>query len=204
MSELVLIGGGGHCNSVIDVIRSIKEFKIRCIVENKHQELIEREYPYVFGDEKILENIGGGVQFFITIGQIKSYVPREKAFTLVEENGGDFAIIKSKYSYVSETTQIGEGTFIGNGAIINCNVVVGKNCIINSKSLIEHDASIGSHCHISTGAVVNGSVEIGDRVFIGSGAIISNNVKIGSGSIIGAGEVVKNDVSQNSLIRHRY
>ena len=200
MSEVVLIGGGGHCNSVIDVLRDTKEFKIRCIVETKDQALIKREYPYVFGDEKILELIGSDVRFFIAIGQIKSCAPRERIFDLVKLNRGNFITIKSKHSYVSETTQIGEGTFIGHGAIINCNVTIGKNCIINTKSLIEHDVSIGSHCHISTGAVINGSVNIGDRVFIGSGAIISNDVKVGCGSIIGAGEIVKHDVSPNSLI----
>lgn len=200
MFELVLIGGGGHCNSVIDVLRDTKEFKIRCIVEKKDQVLIDRDYPYVFGDEKILDLISNDVRFFNAIGQIKSCVPRERVFDLVKLNGGHFATIKSKHSYISETTQTGEGTFIGHGAIVNHNVTIGKNCIINTKALIEHDVSIGSHCHISTGAVVNGSVHIGDRVFIGSGAIISNDVKVGDGSIIGAGEIVKRNVSPNSLI----
>lgn len=200
MSDLVLIGGGGHCNSVIDVIRDTSEFKIRCIVENKEKVLIEREYPYLFGDDKILELIECDVQFFITIGQIKSCIPRENIFNLVKLNGGRFAIVKSQHSYVSKTAQIGEGTFVGHGAIINCNANVGDNCIINSKSLIEHDTSIGSHCHVSTGAILNGSVNVGDRVFIGSGAIIYNNIKIGSGAIIGAGEIVKQNVSPNSLV----
>ena len=204
MSELVLIGGGGHCNSVIDVIKDTREFNIRCIFENKDRVLIKRDIPYVFGDEKIVEYIGSDVQFFVTIGQIKSSLKREKMFNLVKLSGGDFATIKSKHSYISEASLVGEGTFIGHGAIINCNVNIGNNCIINSKSLIEHDVSVGSHCHISTGAIINGSVQIGDRVFIGSGAVISNNVKVGSGAIIGAGEIVKQDVTPNSLINRKY
>ncbi|MDA7455158.1 NeuD/PglB/VioB family sugar acetyltransferase [Planktomarina temperata] len=200
MSELVLIGGGGHCNSVIDVIRDTSEYKIRCIVENKEKLLTAREYPYIFGDDKLIEQIDCNVQFFISIGQIKSSAPRERVFNLVKLNGGRFVTLKSKHSYVSKAAQIGEGTFIGHGAIINYNAAIGKNCIINSKSLIEHDVSIGSHSHISTGAIVNGSVNVGEKVFIGSGAIISNNITIGSGSIIGAGVVVKQDVSPNSLV----
>lgn len=201
MFELVLIGGGGHCNSVIDVIDEYNDYKIRCIVEEKSQKLIARPYPYIFGDESIIQNIDCNVKFFITIGQIKTHEKRERVFRFVKENGGEFATIRSKHSYVSKATDVGEGTFIGHGAIINYNAVIGENCIINSNSLVEHDASVGSHCHISTAAVVNGGVDIGDRVFIGSGAIISNNVKIGCGSLIGAGVVVKRDVPENSLIK---
>jgi len=200
MFDLVLIGGGGHCNSVIDVISNAGDYRIKCIVEKKREDLVERNYPYVFGDEKMLEYIKIGVKFFITIGQIKSPAPRERVFKLIDQNGGEFATIRSKHAYVSQASQIGEGTFIGNGAIVNCNVDIGKNCIINTKALLEHDVSVGSHCHISTSAVVNGSVQIGNRVFVGSGAVINNNVKIGGGSIIGAGAVVKHDVSPNSLV----
>ena len=203
MSDLILIGGGGHCSSVIDVIENINEFKIRFILENKQINLAPRNYPYVFGDEKIYDYISEDVQFFITIGQIKSSTPRERLFKLVKDNGGKFATIKSRHSYISNAAQIGEGTFIGNGATINNGAVVGKNCIINTRSLIEHDASIGSHCHISTGSIINGDVEIGDRVFIDL-ELLFVHVKIGSGSIIGAGEVVKQDVSPNSLIKQEY
>ena len=33
MNEIILIGGGGHCKSVIDVIEQQKKFKIAGIVD---------------------------------------------------------------------------------------------------------------------------------------------------------------------------
>jgi len=35
MEDIILIGGGGHCRSVIDVIESENKFLIRGIVDQK-------------------------------------------------------------------------------------------------------------------------------------------------------------------------
>ena len=43
------------------------------------------------------------------------------------------------FSYVSEISNIGEGTIIMAGAVVHVNAVIGKGCIINTSSSVDHD-----------------------------------------------------------------
>ena len=195
MKKIILIGGGGHCNSCIDVIESTQEFKIKGIVEKNESSIKHpNDYPIIGFDKDLNSIIKKNKFFFITLGQIKDPSNRVKFFKILKKQNIIIPLIISPKSYVSKKSIIGEGTIVMHFATINSKTIIGKNCIINSQALIEHDVSIGDHCHISTGAKINGSTQIGDKVFIGSGAIIYQGVKIKSNSIIPAGYIVKKDI----------
>lgn len=188
-TKLILIGGGGHCKSVIEAIESTDKYEITGILDGF---TVEREvlgYPVLGGDNKIEEFILSH-KFVITVGQIKSAEIRQKIHTKVKTLGGEFATIIANSAVVSKHSTIGEGSVILHQAIVNAAVNIGLHAIINSSSLIEHDCTIGDFCHISTGAKVNGSVRIDDNSFVGSGAILFNNIEIGSNLLVRAGEVV--------------
>lgn len=73
MKEILLVGGGGHCRSCIDVIEAEKKFKIAGIVDVKeklHQNVLG--YEVIGTDEEILDLIKKFNSCLITIGQIKS------------------------------------------------------------------------------------------------------------------------------------
>ena len=170
--DIILIGGGGHCHSSIDVIEAEGKYRILGVLELP--ELVGSkimDYEVIGTDDDInrfAETVGN---FLITVGQIKSHEKRKKLFERVKNAGGNLPVIISPYAYVSKTSKIGEGTIVMHHALINANVKIGVNCIINSKALIEHDSVIGNHCHISTGSIINGGVTAGDGVFFGSGAV---------------------------------
>ena len=192
--ELVLIGGGGHCRSCIDVIELAGGHKIVGIVdipEKSGQKVFNYLIQYTDGD--IPRLVQRGVEFLITIGQIKTPTPRLKYFEMISQMGGQFATIISPLAHVSSHSSVGEGTIVLHHALINSNVKVGKNCIINSKSLLEHDVEVGDHCHISTGAILNGKTLVGDKVFFGSGSVSRETIQIPDGALIPMGENVNRD-----------
>lgn len=184
---LVLIGGGGHCSSCIDVIEQEGRFKIAGIVdlpEKLHQSVLG--YPIIGCDRELPELIASHSNVLITLGQIKSPARRRDLFNTAKKLGARFPVIKSPLAYVSAHARIGEGTIIMHQALVNAKARIGLNCIINTKALVEHDASIGDHCHISTGAIVNGGVEVGDGTFWGSGAVSKEYTSIPPNSFIKA------------------
>lgn len=186
MKNLYLIGGGGHCNSCIDVIEQENIYSIKGIFDiskNIGDKILG--YKVIGTDNDIEKYIQDNNYFLVTIGQIGDPDKRLNYSTL------NLATIISPRAYVSKHSTIGKGTIIMHDAIINANAKIGKNCIINSKSLVEHDAIVGDNCHISTTAVVNGSVVVGDETFIGSGAITKNNITIPEKSFIKANSTVK-------------
>ncbi len=189
--NLVLLGGGGHCHSVIESIEQCENFSIAGILEpppNK-VELISG-YPVIGTDDAIPELVAKGMSFFITVGHIKNPLPRRKLFDLLKRNNAPVVSIIDPAASVSKRSVIGEGTVILRHAFVNAGARIGHNCIINTGAMVEHDSIVGNHTHISTGAIVNGDCTVGDNCFIGSGAVLSNNISICSDVIIGAGSVV--------------
>ncbi len=188
--KIVLLGGGGHCHSVIDVIEQENKYQIVGIIDKK--ELIGStilDYKVIACDDD-LENIYKTCKnAIITVGQIESNYVRVKLFNKLKEIGFDLPIIISPLAYVSKHSFIEEGTVIMHHSLINANAKVGKNCIINTKALLEHDVIIEDNCHISTASVINGSVIVKANTFFGSNATSKQCIEING--FIKAGSLIK-------------
>jgi sugar O-acyltransferase (sialic acid O-acetyltransferase NeuD family) len=186
--ELILIGGGGHCRSCIDVIELTESFNIVGILDVKSQ--VGKEvlgYEIIGTDDDIAAFAAKKYTFLITIGQISSSQKRQILFNKLLEYDASIATIVSPRAYISKHSNVGEGSIIMHDALINSNANIGKNCIINSKSLIEHDAVIEDHCHISTASIINGGVHVKKGTFFGSNAVSIENVQTTNEDFIKAG-----------------
>jgi sugar O-acyltransferase (sialic acid O-acetyltransferase NeuD family) len=204
MIPILLIGGGGHCCSVIDVIETGAEYQVAGIVQPTSKGLTPiLGYP-VRGDDNALPGLLDQTPCaLVTVGQFKDASLRQRLFGMLLEFGAETPVLVSPHAYVSEHAQVGRGTVVLHGALVNAAARVGDNCIINSMALVEHNARIGPHCHISTGARLNGDVEVGAGCFIGSGTVIHQGVTIGEGSVIGAGCVISRDVAAHTILRYK-
>lgn len=187
---IILIGGGGHCKSVIDVIEQGNQFEIVGIIDRK--ELVGSEVLgyKILGSDEDLKDLRHDYKYaLITVGQIKSPEIRIKLFKILKSFGYELPVIISPLAYVSKHARLGEGTVIMHHALVNANVIIGQNCIINTKALIEHDAIIEDNCHISTGAIINGGVHVKAGAFYGSNATCKEYVHVSG--FVKAGSVVK-------------
>lgn len=203
MSDLLLIGGGGHCRSCIDVIEADGRYRIRGIVQPLSDETDGIfGYPVLGSDEDLPFLLQETSQALVTVGQIRSPEIRIRLFELLKQSGGKLPRIVSPFAYCSKYAEMDVGTIIMHGAIVNAGASIGTNCIINSKALIEHDVIVADHCHVSTSAKVNGGVTIGKGSFIGSGAILKEGIVIGENVIISAGQVILRDVSSGAIVKH--
>ncbi|MDO8454783.1 MAG: NeuD/PglB/VioB family sugar acetyltransferase [Sulfurimonas sp.] len=190
MEEILLIGGGGHCKSVIDVIEQEKRYKIAGIIDKK--ELIGNEvlgYKIIGCDENLKDLRQKYSHAIVTVGHIKSNEIRVKLFKLLKELDFHMPTIISPHAYVSKHAFVDEGSLIMHHALVNPHAKIGKNCIINSKALIEHDAVIEDFVHIATGAIINGGATVKENTFFGSGAVM-REYSTASG-FIKAGSVVR-------------
>jgi len=192
MKEIILIGGGGHCKSVIDVIEQEGKFQIIGIVDKP--ELLGVKvlgYPVIGNDSDLVDLSKKYRYALVTVGQIKSSSLRVRLFKLAIKVGLTMPNIISPRAYVSKHAMIGQGTVIMHDALVNANAKIGENCIINSKALIEHDAIIEDFCHIATNTVINGAAIVRQGSFLGSGVITKQGVKVEKNSFIKAGSLVK-------------
>lgn len=203
-TPILLIGGGGHCRSVIDVIESGTQFEVAGIVQPASETPDPvLGYPVLGNDEALPYLLRYSPWALVTVGHLKEVSLRKRLFGMLIELEAEIPVVISPRAYVSQHAQLGIGTVVLHGAVVNAATLLGENCIINSMALVEHDVRIGAHCHISTGARLNGSVDVGAGCFIGSGAVIHQGVSIGDGSQIGAGCIINHNLEARTVVKYK-
>ena len=199
--KLILIGGGGHCKSCIDVIEQEGKYEIVGILdllEKKGEKILG--YEVIGHDGEYEKYHQQGCEFLITVGQIKSAAIRKKIFEKLNALDVKLAVVVSPRAYISKHALIEKGSIVMHNVLVNAGVKIGANCILNSGCNIEHDTVIGEHSHVSTGVFVNGDCIIGNETFIGSNTTISSQVKVSNNVIIGAGSVVIKNIGTGSTV----
>lgn len=201
MKRIVLIGGGGHCRSVLDTLLRVKEFE-RIIITDPYIEKGTKIFGCpVVGDDSMLEKLkkDGFDYAFITVGSITDASLRIKLVSKANDIGFKFPIIIDPSATVSANSSLGAGTFVGKNSVINADVAIGEHCIINTGCIIEHECSVGDFTHVSVGTILCGNVRVGKESFIGAGATIIQGISIGNKTVISANSTILSDVKTDRL-----
>ena len=198
MKPLILVGGGGHCKSVIDVAESAG-YEILGILDRPEEVGKKVLSAEVIGSDDDIINYVDKAEFVITVGFIKDPTLRNRLYDKVLESGGKFATIVSPTAYVSKYAVLGAGTVVMHKAFVNANVNVGNNVILNTMCNLEHDVCISDNCHISTGVMINGDCKVGANTFIGSQSVLKNGITIGDNVVVAAGSFVKDSIVNNGI-----
>lgn len=103
-------------------------------------------------------------------------------------------------AFVDCSAQIGEGTVIFAGAVVQPDSTIGRHVIINTGATVDHDCSIGDYAHLAPGVNLGGQVSIGEGAFLGVGARVIPGVHIGAWTTVGAGAVVIRDVPEHAMV----
>jgi len=200
MKKIVLIGAGGHCKVIIDIIKSTDEYEIVGVIDEKQKSGNILDVPIIGNDNKLKQIYDSGVQnAFICIGALNNINLRNLIHKKLELIGFKLPILLHKNSIVSKFAHIEDGTCVMPGAIINAGSHIGKNCIINTGCIIEHDCKIGDNTHISPNVSIAGGVNVGFNTHIGIGSSIIQRISLGNNVTIGAGAVVINNINDNVL-----
>lgn len=195
--QLILVGGGGHCKSCIDVIEAQGIYIIAGILdlpEKKGSSVLG--YPVLGTDDDLERFVEQGYLFLVTVGQIKSAALKKQLFEKLTRLNAVLPEIVSPMAYVSAHARLGAGTIVMHGAVVNAGALIGNNVIINTGALIEHDVEVADHVHVSTKAVLNGAAAVAAETFIGSNTVVSNGVAIGAAIVIGAGSTVTDNLTE--------
>ncbi len=202
MEKIVILGMGGHAESLVDILERQRQYEIAGYVVN--DETSEKEgcaYP-ILGNDGDLERIyqSGITNAAVGIGYLGKSDIRERLWTTLKRIGFRLPIICDPSVILSKSVQIGEGSMIGKGAVLNVNASVGKMCIINTGAILEHDCQVGDFSHISVGTVLCGAVTVGRSVLVGANATVIQCISIGDGTIVGAGTTVRRNVKNHCIV----
>ncbi|MGL4772617.1 MAG: acetyltransferase [Clostridium sp.] len=189
MNKLILIGGGGHAISVIDSIKT--SYEIVGIIDNRLKGKKILGIPVIGGDEDLRKLFDEGINnAFISIGGIMNFNLRRGLSKTLKEIGFSLPYIIDETSIIGRDVLMGEGVFVGKGAIINSCSTIGDFSIINSRAVIEHNCEIGEFVHVAPSSTICGGARIGNNTHVGAGSTIIQNINIGENVLIGAGSLV--------------
>jgi len=200
MTPIILLGGGGHCRSLIDIIERSGQFQIIGIVDQPER-VGDRVLGYpVIGCNTDLPAIAREVSHAcVAIARIKSTVLRRELRNRLEQLGFQLPTIVSPLAYVSPHASIGTGTVVMHHAVINAGARIGSSCIINTRALIEHDVVVEDFSNVSVAATLCGAVHVGEGSFVGAGATCREGISIGADCIIAMSECVYRSVPPGTL-----
>ncbi|MCR5768064.1 MAG: acetyltransferase [Lachnospiraceae bacterium] len=195
--KLLLIGGGGHCHSVLDTIMTIGKYNEIGIVDD-FDSCSYLGVPVIGNDDDICTlKKEGWTDAFITVGSVGNTRIRRRLYEMIKKYDLVVPTIIDSTATIGKGVKIEEGVFIGKRTVINAGSSIGACAIINSGAIIEHDCEIGAFSHISPGTILCGQVRVGEDSHIGAGSVIRQLIEIGNNTLIGAGSVVVRNISDN-------
>lgn len=190
--KLIIIGASGHGKVVADI--AIKMNKWQSIAFLDDDEAIKTSMGLeVIGKTVDAYKYTDKADFFVALG---NNAVREKVQEKLVEEGISVARLIHPSAVIGTDVEIGIGTAIMGGVVINSSTRIGKGCIINTSSSLDHDNVVNDYAHISPGVRTAGRVGVGKSTWLGIGSVISNNINICSGCKVGAGAVVVKDITE--------
>lgn len=190
MKHLMIVGASGHGKVVAD-IAGLCGYKIIGFLDDDISKESFGKYSVMGLSTDFRRFVDTTTDFFVAIGNaaVRQHIQKR-----IEEEGGKIAVLIHSDAVVADDVEIGKGTVVMAGVVVNTGARIGEGCIINTASSVDHDCMIGDFVHIAVGAHLAGTVTVGNNTWIGAGTTISNNVKICSNCMIGAGAVVVEDI----------
>ena len=195
---IVIIGSGGHAKTVLDTALCTNNLVAGFLSNNMNAgELLNG--TIVLGGDKLLEDVGflASHRFIIGIG---GQAHRSLLHASLIKKNATFATLIHPSCVVSEFSNIGGGTLLAAGSIVNSNTRIRQSCILNTACSVDHDCELDDLCQISPGARLAGTVTCGEGAFIGVGAVVLPSINIGVGAIVGGGAVVTRNVAENKTV----
>ena len=194
---LILLGGGGHARSTLDVIAAIDGLSVTGILDDSLEPGHTLLGVQILGPTEMMSEFVDTHYFVVALGKIGRSVKRRELAERCWAAGGSLRTVISPHAYVSPHAVVEQGAAIFHGAVVNAGARIGRNCIINSMALIEHDSVVGDHTHVSTGALVNGTCHIGNNVFLGSGSVLHHKAIVHDDAVVSAGQIITETATAN-------
>lgn len=191
--KLLLIGGGGHCHSVLSSVLSLNKYEEIGIVDYTDTSVLGVSVVGQDEDLPVLKK-DGWTDAFITVGSVGDTRLRQHLYQMVIDNGFMVPAIIDATAIIAQNAKVAEGCYIGKGVILNSGSYIGKCAIINTGAIIEHDCLIGDFAHISPGTVLCGHVSVGNHSHIGAGSVVRQQIEIGKDVLAGAGSVIVSNI----------
>ena len=194
-TRLLIIGAGDHGRVVADCAEQLSRYDTIEFLDDSFNH--DDEATHVSGNWSVIDKVDqwqnhtSDTEFIVAFGNNQL---RLSTYEHLLDNGASMVSVIHPNAVISQYAQIGTGTVVMAGAVINYNSVIGHACIINTLASVDHDCNIKNGVHLAPRSSLAGGVDVGDASWIGIGSVVIEYKKIANNIQIGAGGVVINNL----------
>lgn len=197
--QVIIFGAGGHANVVAYTVELCFEIDhLLYVVDDEFTRGdSERNIRNIFSRQQVQQKISKSGAFGC-LGAGDNFA-REKHFKWFRKNKIICPVLKHPTAIVASDVEVGEGSFINAGSIIQPGATIGKGVIINTGAVVEHNCIVEDFVHIGPNVALGGGCRVGKKSWLGIGSTVNDHVTIGQMSMVASGAVVIDDVPDKVL-----
>ncbi|MCS7301293.1 MAG: hypothetical protein NZ556_07050, partial [Fimbriimonadales bacterium] len=150
--SLIVIGAGGHAKVVISTARALG-YSVETVYDDDSTK---------WGASLMGVSVRGNLQ---QIGQRSE--PTAWSIIAVGDNRArqriagqlrhlQWATLIHPQSWIDPTAQVGAGTLVCAGVVVQPDARIGRHCIVNTAASVDHDCTIADFVHVAPGARLAG------------------------------------------------
>lgn len=199
---ILVFGASGHAKVVLDLIEKASKCDVGGLFDDNRALLGSTVLGYeVMGDkDELLAQTGTLKEYPVVVAIGNNAIRVRVAAELIANKKHLCEALIHPSAQIAHGVQIGRGSVVMAGAIINADACVGSNVIVNTGATIDHDCIIGDGVHVAPGVTLCGGIKVGENTLVGAGAVVSPNLRIGSNVTIGAGATVLQDIEDGLTV----
>jgi len=199
IDSLAIIGASGHGLVVADVVRCAGRLQVVGFLDSGKPVGVGPAGLPILGPGEAVAELAKRHGFMACLVAVGHNEIRRRCVAMLCAKMPElrFATAIHPAATVAADVEIGEGTVVMAGAVINPGCRIGRHCIVNTGACLDHESTMGDFSSLAPGVVTGGNVLIGEGAAIGLGASIIHGISIGRETVIGAGAVVVKDIPAN-------
>ena len=190
--RLVIIGASGQGKVIADIALKTKKYKEIYFLDDDVDRKECIGFPVV-GDMSCMQTYIENAEFFVAIGDAGI---RKRITDELMKLRAHIATLIHPMACIGTCVEIGKGTAVMAGAVINSGTTIGEGNIINTCSSVDHDCVVGDYVHVAVGAHLCGTVTVGNNTWIGAGAVIKHGISVVDDCMIGLGAMVVKNIDE--------
>jgi UDP-3-O-[3-hydroxymyristoyl] glucosamine N-acyltransferase len=120
-------------------------------------------------------------------------------FQTSHRHGDAIELVHAGMTEIGPDCQVFSNAVIARG-LFRQSTRIGKGCRVGNGAFVSHNCVLGDEVFVGHGAVVNGNVRVGANAWIGPGATVVNSITIGEAAQVSLGATVIRDVQPGKRV----
>jgi sugar O-acyltransferase (sialic acid O-acetyltransferase NeuD family) len=183
----VVVGAGGHAAVVVATIQAAGE-SIRVVLDDNPRAWGSDVLGVPVTGPVVAAAIRAGAVAVLAVGSNRARRDLARRLPLA------WGVAIHPSAIIHSSVEIGEGTVIFAGAIVQPRTRIGRHAIVNTAASVDHDGLLEDFVHIAPGARLSGNVTVREGALMGVGSAAIPGTTVGAWAIVGGGGAVVSDV----------